>query len=659
MKPSGALHTNCNKQSLLRIIACLPLKFCVPVFLFILFSCSWQAANAQEDRVEVIHSRLVQLSASVPGLNQKIQLSVTGVPVKEFLRALAQANKLNINIDPKLNFKIYTNFNNETPLNILTFLAKEYNLDISFLGTIMTVSPIEGQGRLSKEIKAAYSSGTDQLSLELSNDSLPDVAKKISQISGKNIIVPSALFGKKVNGFFTEAPFETVLEQLAYSNNIGIVKTSENVFVFQALREGEEVFINPEKKTSVRKTFKQLSGEGSVSLSSRNVNGQKLITVDAINASIADLIRAASQELSKSFFLYSDIKGTISTTVSNITFDNFLSSLLQGTDYTYKLENGVYLIGDRRLEGLRTNRVIQLQNRSVDTIQAMIPNEWKKGIEIREFREQNTLLLSGSRPQIEEIEAFIKQLDQLVPLVLIEVNLVDIRKVRSVKTGIKAGTSDSVKTGGTVLPGIDYTLGARAINDFLARLGNISSVNLGRVTPNFYVGLSALEENNNVEVRSVPKLSTLNGHSATLSIGSRRYYLIRRQNVFPTLGSTQNIFTDEYVPVDANLAINIKPIVSGDDQVTLNIKVDISDFIGIPSNNAPPPTSNSKFESIIRARNEDMIVLGGLERAEKSDGSSGVPVLSRIPVLKWIFSSKEKLNSKVVTIVFIKPTIMY
>ena len=53
-----------------------------------------------------------------------------------------------------------------------------------------------------------------------------------------------------------------------------------------------------------------------------------------------------------------------------------------------------------------------------------------------------------------------------------------------------------------------------------------------------------------------------------------------------------------------------------------------------------------------------MIVLGGLERAEKSDGASGVPLLSRIPVLKWIFSSKSKTNSKVVTIVFIKPSII-
>jgi type IV pilus assembly protein PilQ len=53
-----------------------------------------------------------------------------------------------------------------------------------------------------------------------------------------------------------------------------------------------------------------------------------------------------------------------------------------------------------------------------------------------------------------------------------------------------------------------------------------------------------------------------------------------------------------------------------------------------------------------------MVVLGGIERTENSDNSSGIPLLSRIPIIKWIFSSKTKVRSKVVTLVFIKPTII-
>ena len=639
--------------------------------LIILMAVSCLRAQAQQqlqppdNRIGQIQEHLAKLSAVTPGVNEKVQLSVTGVSVQEFLRALAQSNKLNINIDPKLNFKVYNNFTNETAGNILLFLAKEYNLDISFIGSIMTVSPV-AEAKAGpvpvKEINARYNEASGSLSLELNNDSLAAVARKITQVSRKNIVVPSALLGKKINSFFVDAPFQTALEKLAFANGVKVAKTSDNVFVFEPLGEGEEVYINGDKNTDVRKTFKPVTagaGGGTAGLTSRTVaGGQKLISSDASNASILDLVRSASQEMNKNYFLYSDIKGTITSHVTDIGYDNFLSALFQGTDYTFRQENGIYLIGDRKLEGLRVNKVIQLQNRSIDTVQAMIPTEWKKGVEIREFREQNTLLLSGSGPQIVEIDSLIRRLDKIVPMVLIEVTLVDIRKTRTVTTGIKAGVGDSVKTGGTVMPGLNYTFGSGSINDFLNRLGRATSINLGHVTPNFYVNLAALEANSNVDVRSVPKLSTLNGHAANLSIGSSRYYVTRTQNIYPSVTTTQNVVTEQYNKVNADLAISIRPIVSGDDQVTLNIKVDISDFIGIPPDNAPPPTSTSKFESIIRAHNEDMIVLGGLERTENSSSGSGVPILSRIPILKWLFSSRSKTNGKVITVVFIKPTII-
>lgn len=622
-------------------------------------------SNNPGERFRIVEERLRNLAITVPGLNQPVQLAVSGASAQEFLRALAQSNNLNINIDPQLDFKIYNNFTKETALNVLLFLAKEHNLDINMIGSIMSVTKIP-QPKLAvipKEPGVKYNVINNSLSLELNGDTLGQVARKITQMSQKNIVVPANLLSKPVTAFFSEAPFETALDKLAFGNSLKVTKTTDGIYIFQNLGEGEEVYIDGDQNTSVRRNLRPAgadgaSNPGNLSLSSKNSSGQKLISVEALNTPILDVIKSASQELGINYFIYTDIKGNVTTRINDITFDNFLASIFQGTEYTFKIENGIYLIGGRKLEGLRVNKIVQLQNRSVDTVQAMIPTEWRKDIEIKEFREQNTLLLSGSAPQIAEIEAYVRQLDRVVPMVLIEVTLVDVRKGKTVKTGITAGVSDSIQTGGTILPGIDYTFGANSINNFLARLGRNNSINLGRVTPNFYARLSALEQNDNVEIRSVPKLSTLNGHTANLSIGSTRYYSTRTQNVIPSF-SAQTVITEQFTPVDANLAIHIKPVVSGDEQVTLNIKVDISDFIGNPPQNAPPPTSTSKFESIIRAKNEEMIVLGGLERTESSESGSGVPVLSRIPVLKWLFSSRNRSNNKVVTIVFIKPTIIY
>lgn len=641
-----------------------------------------QTVDEQYIRVE---QRLRALASTVPGLNEQVKLSVSGVSVQEFVRALAESNSLNINIDGSIQQQIINNFQGETALNVLLFLSKTYHLDINVIGSIMSITKMHTAppAALPREVKASYIAEADALTFELQNDTLSRVAKKLSAISDKNVVVPLPLQQRLVSGYMNNAPFDTALEKLAYANNLRYYKTNDGVYIFESLIPGEELFINEDKETAVRYrgTSAIQSGAGAdqqrvpgmemqqgttTSGGSYTVYKQgnassrgNLFTIQATKASIADLIKRAAEDAGVNYFVYSDIQGQVSANVRDINFDDFLASIFQGTPYTYRVENGTYLIGDRKVEGLRASRIIHVQNRSIDTLVQMIPMEWKKDVEIKEFSEQNMLLLSGSDPQIREIENLISQLDRLVPMVLIEVTILDIQKGKSVETGISAILSDTtMATGGSLLSGLDFTFGAGSINRFLSQIGSNSSFNLGRVSPKFYLQLKALEENENVELRSVPKLSTLNGHHASLSIGSTRYYRTETQNVIPSL-QTQTIFTEQFTPVDANLTIQIRPVVSADDQVTLNINVDISDFIGVPAENRPPPTSTSKFESIVRAKNEDMIVLGGIERTENSDNGRGIPVLSRIPVLRWLFSSKEKRTRKVVSVVFIKPTIIY
>jgi len=635
------------------------------LFIILLFTCPLKMLAQQNTRIQVIQRKLDSLSKTVPGLNQKVQLFLNGT-LQQYLMGISSANGLSISVDPKLSFSVNDNFTDVTATNILVFLAQKYNLDIAIVGSIIYVTPYVDPAQFAKppvkEIIASYNRAENTLSVTLDNDSLTAVARKITQVSGKNVVVPSSLQTKKVSAFIAAAPFETALDKLAFSNEIKMVKTSDNFFLFQPLGENEELYINGDKNTSVRKTFRPPNANPGNNVSagvfSRVVNGQKVISADAVNAPIINLVKQASQELNISYSIYSDIKGTIDIHVTDVPYEQFLNLLFRGTDYTYQAEDGIYLIGDKKIEGLRTYKALHLQNRAIDTVVAMIPVEWKKGLEIKEFREQNTLLLSGSAAQIREVENFVKQLDVLVPVVLIEVTMIDFRKSRSIATGISAGVADSVKTGGTVLPGVDFTFSASSVNSFLTSISKFTSVNLGHVIPNFFVKLQALETNDNVDIRSVPKLTAMNGHTATLSIGSKLYYKSTTQNLYPSATTSASVFTNLYTPVEANLSVDIKPLVSGDDQVTLGIKVNISDFTSVPTDGSPPPQSISKFETSLRVHSEDTILLGGIERTENDSGGKGFPILSRIPVLKWIFGSRTKSSSKVVTVLFIKSTIM-
>jgi len=645
------------------------------ILVLILSLCSFIPLMAQqtlEQRYKQVEERLNAVAVMVPGMNEKVKLSVSGASIQEFTRALAESNGLNINVDPELQISIVNNFQEETALNVLLFLSKNYQLDIQVMGTIMSIAKMQGVEPVAipKQIKVTYNNENENLGYELNNDKLTDVVQLISSLSARNIVVPVNLQDKVISGFISSAPFDVALEKLAFANNLRYNLTQDGVYVIEALIPGEELFINQDRETAVRYRGNQPSSgmEGPPSMGTPGAftvyghdNEQgKRFTIQAENTPILDLIKRAAQDAEVNYFIYSAIQGQVSANVRDVSFEDFLNKIFKTTQYTFKKENGTYLIGDRKMEGLRDSRIVQLQNRSLDTILAMIPMEWRRDVEIKEFKEQNMLLLSGSSPQISEIESYIQKLDKLVPMVLIEVTILDVQKGNTVKTGISAGIADSTtRYGGSLLgQGVDFTFGSGGINRFLSQIGRNGSFNLGRVSPNFYVTLKALEENQNVEMRSVPKLSTLNGHNATLSIGSKRYYKTTTQNIIPSLQSN-TILTDQFTPVEANMDITIRPVVSGDDQITLDIAVDITDFIGSNVEGEPPPTSTSKFESIVRARNEDMIVLGGIERMENSDKGSGVPLLSRIPIIRWLFSSKEKTTRKVISVVFIKPTIIY
>ncbi len=626
-------------------------------------------AQQPEDRFKVLEKRLKDLSSVAPGLNQKADLSVTNISVEEFLKGLAETHNLNLNIVPGLNQKISNYFYNETVINILLYLARQYNLDFTFIGSIITIGPYaDPNANLPpprKEINVSYNGYTQTLSFDLSNDSLSEVAKKITRLAGINVVVMPDLYGRKVTGYVQNLPVVNALEKLAIVNSFKLDATKDSALVLEPLKQDEEIYPRDNNQRSPTYTIKKVNHVTGGPSSSVEVNedeaGHRLVTLTVDNLPLKEVIRTIAQQAHINYFEYSDLQGNSTASITNMEFEQALGLILRDTKYTFNSEKGVYLIGDRKDEGLRVQRLVQLQNRSADSLMDIIPQELKQGVEIKEFRELNGFLLSGSGPQIREIETFLHQIDKVVPMITLEVIILDINKSKSISTGISAGTSDSAKAGGSILGGngLSFTLGSGDINSFLSHIGLNNVFNLGRVSPNFYVTINALQTNSNVNQRQTPKLSTLNGHPASLSIGSTQYYSISTQNVLGSL-STQTVVTQQFIPVEANLTVDITPYVAGNDEVTMHIGVNITNFTSTTATtNAPPPTSTSKFKSIIRVRNEEMIVLGGIERTQKSESSSGIPILSSIPVLKWLFSTRTKSDSKVVSVVFIKPTIIY
>jgi len=645
---------------------------------------------AQLTRIDRLESRLEDYSKEVKNLNKKIDIAAFG-SVQEIILAIAQQTKINITINPTIKQDVVSNFTKVKIKDLLLFLCSRYDLDLEFTGSIISVLPYEAPVVRPplKEVGVYYNRYNSTLNLDLKSDTLQIVARKITKQSGRNVIVSPKAQNQQVNGFIDKMPLDKALKLLAKSNNLYVTETPEGAFY---LRTKDEV--PPEEINQVGK--KKLSISGGVNYEEienlditikidSNFN-QLLMDITAINVPFRQIIKGASIEMGKDYFLFDDDGGNvvgntsrtnnrinnrnrnnnrgsvnkpISLKLENVTYDEFLKYILKGTNLTYKIDNDIYLVGNRRMEGLRQTKTVQLQYRSANEIEKFIPKKLLEKIEMQPFLELNSLILSGSAPNIAEVEAFIKDIDKLVPVVQIELMIVDVKRSRITEGGIEFGVGDAPVLNESIglSPGLDIQVGASTINKVLGLITGTGVVNLGAVVPNFYLSLKAVEQVGLIKTHSRPQLSTLNSHKATFNIGETRYY----QEQKTTVQGVQGTVTQQdvnFISVQADFTINVTPYVSGDEQITLEIDVQQSDFLGEIQFNAPPPQVTRKFDSKIRVKNGDMIALGGLENNSRNKTGRGLPYMARVPILNW-FGNRRNSKEDSELLIFIKPTIIY
>lgn len=627
---------------------------------FLLAALLISLASFSQPRIDSLRKDLETLSQTVDGLNEKVALSVTDIQLSDFIQAIANQHQLNVSVDDVLNEIVINNFYDARVLDVFVFLASKHNLDIQIIGNIISVKKIKEYVPPPKKYvrtppDVQFNPTSQFLSMNLNADTLQYVAQEITDQTGENILLDPKIRNQRVNIYVKNRPVDNALEYLALSNDLELTYTEDSVYHLKP-------YENKDPKNNGRNNNRANRNNTSITLPqgvALNVeNG--IIDVTSTNGSIADIIKYISKEMGVQYFMYEEPQGNIDIQITNATYDQFLDKILNGTTFTYKTSDGVYLIGNRDLEGLRETELIELHYRTIETVIDYIPQNLKQNIEIKEFVELNGLLITGARVNINEIKRFLRQIDKPVPMVYIEMIIVDANKSHTVSTGIEMGLSkDPVQTGGTVFPNLDMTFSSESINGILNAINGFGFINLGAVTQDFYMNLSALEDNGNIDIRSTPKLSTLNGHEAKLSIGETQYYLEVNNQVLNNVGNQNILQSQNWKPLNADLSITIKPYVSGDEQVTLDVVLDQNSFTEQTSENAPRGNTTRSFQSLIRVKNNEMVLMGGLEKKEKSDSGSGVPILSRIPILKWFFSSRKKEKRKTKLNIFIKPTIIY
>lgn len=611
-----------------------------------------------------IKNKLDELSKTEKGLNELVQINVSGISLFDFVTALSNEHKVNISVEKTLNQSIINNFYNVQVKDVFYFLINEYDIDVQFLGRIIVfkkkvIKEKPKKLKKAKEIDITFNK-KKELSLNLKRDTLFQVTKKITNLTGENIIVDPKLKNKLVTCYILNKSFNDVLQMLSQSNDLSFSKDKKGFYLINPAERKAQGNVKRKTKRNETKNNKVDRNNNNLII---NLNNDNSIDVTADQIPVIDVIYNTGLKLNEDYFLYSDIPENLKTsfTIKKSSFEEVLEHILKGTRYTFKKEKEYYLIGEKNKEGLRTTELIQMKNRTIENVIQSIPSKISSELEIKEFIELNGLVVSGHHSAVNELKLFLLQIDKNVPIIQIEVIIFQHEKSHSVQTGLQAGFSDSSQTTSLVssFPTTNVNLESSTINKLIDAFNGLGIINLGSVTSSFYASLSALEDNAIIKIESTPKIATLNGHEASLKIGATDYYFEQTNTLLTNTVSSDVLQSGTWKPTEANLSLNIKPFVSKDENVTLNITVEKSAFTGRVGETAPPNKVTQQFESLIRVKNGDMVLLGGLDEVEKNDSGTGTPFLSRIPIIKWFFSSKIKEKSKKKLHILIKPTVYY
>jgi len=394
-----------------------------------------------------------------------------------------------------------------------------------------------------------------------------------------------------------------------------------------------------------------------VSLTVRNA----LVSLEVTNQSIAEIIKGISNQSNINIVIYGNVKGTISAKLEKVNIDDALQYLLKNSGYTFWKSKNIYFIGDATSEQTASSDLIKLKYIKADDVIELMPKEISTRATLKIIKEQNGLIVIGSVETISSAQEYIRLIDQPIPQILLEAMVIDFSITKMRDIGLKLFTRfDSTIQGNSYYPDIDVTGSGTDISKSFNKFSEWSGLKqVVKLPSDFRARLSMLERKGIANVLSTPQIATLNGNTASISVGTTQYFLLKSSTIS---GANNPVATESehFETIEATVSLSITPWVTASREVTVQVNP-VFQIPGVsPDPGKIPPTINKReLKSTIRLKDGETFILGGLIENSKTDSRRQVPFLGSIPYLGVLFRSTVTTESKNRLMIFLTPHIYY
>jgi len=288
--------------------------------------------------------------------------------------------------------------------------------------------------------------------------------------------------------------------------------------------------------------------------------------------------------------------------------------------------------------------------------------------------ERNSLIVLANEDQYQNILETVKLLDVEKSQVFIQAKIVEVNTNLAENIGLKYGFNGGAITSNGLFS-LAGNAGAPALalsssllgflnnqttkfdNNGNAFTSNERSFEFDKVSKVFALGaqLDLLKQNGAAQILSKPSVLSTNNKEASIYVGRTQSILTQSQQ--STQGSSNVL--NNYSREDIGITLKVKPRLSSNNKVSLEIETTIEDIVpGSGATADRPTTTKRSVKTNAIVNHAETIILGGLIKSSDGKSQTKVPILGDIPILGRLFTSNGDSSGKVNVVIYITPYIL-
>jgi general secretion pathway protein D len=313
-------------------------------------------------------------------------------------------------------------------------------------------------------------------------------------------------------------------------------------------------------------------------------------------------------------------------------------------------------------------RTFYLSNLSQPTELQDLVNTIRTIVEVNRVQQlptQGAIVVRGTPDQVALVQKLIDDIDKARPEVVVEIAIMQVSKTKmrnlgitppssvsaTLQDNINSPTNSSTTSSTTTSTTGSTTTGSTATGSVnLNSLAHINATNFALNIPSATANI--LFSDADSKLIQNPSIRAVDGQKATLKIGDR--IPVATGSFQPGIGGVgiNPLVNTQFNYIDVGVNIDMTPRIHANGEISMKLVLDVSSvtsFQNIGGINQPV-IGQRKVEHEIRLKDGEINLLGGILQQENDKTLAGLPFLSQIPILKYLFGSENinKVDSEVV-----------